>query len=211
MKNESRKKYSGLTLVETLVAIAIFTISIEGFTLLFAHTWRSNSYTLEMGQASMNVSQGVNKMVNYIRGTRQADNGEYPIKSANDNDLVIYSDYDKDGVTERLHFYKSGQNVLMGVRNPTGGMPKTYSSGDEQTITIANYIVNDADTPVFYYYNKDYPADTDDNPLDTPAAVSDIRLVKIYLQININPGQAPNNIETQSFVEMRNLNDYDRI
>lgn len=211
MKNTKYKKYSGLTLVETLVAIAIFTISIEGFTLLFAHTWKSNSYTLEMGQASMAVSQGVNKIANYVRGTRQADNGEYPVKSANDNDLVIYSDYDKDGATERLHFYKSGQNVLMGATNPTSGMPKTYPSGDQSTITVASYIVNDTDTPIFYYYNKDYPADADHNPLDTPAAVSDIRLVKIYLQININPGQSPDNIEMQSFVEMRNLNDYDRI
>ncbi|MCX6765494.1 MAG: prepilin-type N-terminal cleavage/methylation domain-containing protein [Candidatus Moranbacteria bacterium] len=205
------KKHSGLTLIETLVAIAIFVIGVEGFSLLFARAWKSNSYTLEMGQASLIVSQGVGKMVNYIRGARQADNGSYPVQSANNNDLVLYSDYDKDGTTERIHFYKSGQNILMGVRNPTGGMPKTYPAGDQETISIANYIVNDADTPIFYYYNKDYPGDTAHNPLDTPATVADIRLVKIYLKINITPSRAPDDIEMQSFVEMRNLNDYDRI
>lgn len=212
IKTESQiKNKKGMTLVEVMIAIAIMFIGMEGFTLLFVRTWRNNSYTLEMGQSSMAVSQGANKMVNYIRGIRQADNGAYPVSSAMDNDFVAYSDYDKDGQTERLHFYKSGQNVLMGVRKPTSGMPKTYPSGDEQTITIAENIVNSSSEPIFFYYNKDYPGDTAHNPMHTPASVSDIRLIKIHLKININPNRAPDNIEMQTLVEMRNLNDYDRI
>ncbi|MFH0969059.1 MAG: prepilin-type N-terminal cleavage/methylation domain-containing protein [Patescibacteria group bacterium] len=201
----------GLTLVEMLVAIAIFVIGMEGFTLLFTRTWKANSYTLEMGQSSMAVSQGLSKTVNYIRGARQADNGSYPIKSASDNDFVIYSDYNKDGITERLHFYKNNQNILMGVTNPTGAIPKTYPSGDQQIITIASYIVNDANTPIFYYYNKDYPGDAENNPMSAPIDISKIRLMKIYLKININPNRTPDNIEMQSFVEIRNLNDYDKV
>ncbi|MFA5777040.1 MAG: prepilin-type N-terminal cleavage/methylation domain-containing protein [Parcubacteria group bacterium] len=201
----------GLTLVEMLVAIAIFGIGMEGFTLLFSRVWRTNSYALEMGQSSMAVSQGLSRTMNYIRGARQADNGSYPIKSADDNDLVIYSDYDKDGITERVHLYKSNQNILMGIRDPTGTIPKTYPAGDQTTAIIANSIVNDEDTPIFYYYNKDYPGDSEDNPMSTPAEISNVRLMKIYLEININPDRAPDNIKMQSFVEIRNLNDYDKI
>jgi prepilin-type N-terminal cleavage/methylation domain-containing protein len=210
IKKEAQFK-KGLTMIEMLVAIAIFAIGMEGFTLLFARAWKSNSYTLEMGQSSMAVSQGLSKVVNYIRGARQADNGSYPIKSADDNNLVLYSDYNKDGVTERLHFYKSGQNILMGITSPTGTIPKTYSSGDQQTIIIASSIVNDNNTPIFYYYDKNYAGDPDEDPMETPAAISNIRLMKIYLKININPNRAPDNIEMQSFVEIRNLNDYDKI
>lgn len=200
-----------MTLIETMVAIAIFTIGMEGFTLLFSNVWKNNSYTLEMGQSSMAVSQGVGKIANYIRGVRQSDNGSYPIVSANDNDLVVYSDYDKDAVTERLHIYKNGQNIMMGVTDPTGSMPKTYPVGDQETSIIADHIVNGDDTPIFYYYNKDYPGDTINNPMSTPAVVGNVRLMKIHLKININPNRAPDNIEMQTFVEMRNLNDYDRI
>jgi len=200
-----------MTIIEMLVSIAIFTIGIEGFALLFARSYKLNSYTIEMGQSSLAVSQGMNTMLNYIRGARQADNGAYPIKSATDNELVIYCDYDKDNVTERLHFYKSGQNILMGVTDPTGGTPKTYESGDQTVISIAHSIVNDSATPIFYYYNKNYPGDVDHNPMSTPASVSDVRLIKLYLRINIDPDRAPDNIETQSFVELRNLNDYDRL
>ena len=194
-----------------IVAIAIFAIGMEGFTLLFSRAWQSNSYTLEMGQSSMAVSQGLNKMVNYIRGARQADNGSYPIKSASGNEFVIYSDYDKDAITERLHFYKNNQNILMGVTKPTATIPKTYPSGDQQTITIASSIVNDNSTPIFRYYNKDYPGNLQNNPMNAPIKISDVRLMKIYLKININPNRAPDNIEMQSFVEIRNLNDYDKI
>jgi len=208
VKNKNRK---GLTMAEVMITLVIFSIALEGFTLLFIKTWRSNSYTLEMGQSSMAVSQGLNKIVNYIRGARQADNGAYAIKSANDNDLVIYSDYDKDGVTERIHLYKSDKNILMGITNPTTTMPKTYPSEDQDTKIIASAIVNEASIPIFYYYNKNYPADTEHNPMSTPANVADIKLVKIYLKINIDPNRAPDNIEIQSFAEMRNLNDYDRI
>ena len=200
-----------MSLVEMLVAIAIFIIGMEGFALLFSRSWQANRFTLEMGQASLAASQGVGRMVNYARGAKQSDNGSYPIVSASNNDLVLYSDYDKDDITERLHFYKSSGKIIMGVTNPTSSMPKSYPSGDEQLITVVNNVVNGSGEPVFYYYNKDYPGDVVNNPLATPANVSDIRLVKIYLFVNIDIGRAPDNIKMESFVELRNLNDYNRI
>ncbi|MFA6159728.1 MAG: prepilin-type N-terminal cleavage/methylation domain-containing protein [Parcubacteria group bacterium] len=213
MKKNIQRKLKGLTLIEMMMSIAIFTMGIAGFTLLFSKTWKTNSYVLEMGQSSMNASQGVNKIVDYIRRTKQADDGAYPVRSANGNELVLFSDYDKDGATERLHFYKSGQNILMGVANPTVTLPKTYPASDQEIITLVSNVVNQTDEPIFHYYNKDYPGDTVNNPLITPVSshLVDIRLIKIYLEINTNPNKLPNNVKIQSFVEMRNLNDYDRV
>jgi hypothetical protein len=206
-----KKGKPGMTLVEALIATSIFTIGIGGFSLLFVKSWRGNSYVYEMGQSSVAASHGVNEIVGYLRKARQGDDGAYPIKSATDNDLVIFSDYDKDGITERLHFYKNGNQLMMGWRKPSGGLPKTYAAGDQSTKVIADSVVNDAGTPTFYYYNKDYPGDQAHNPVATPANVSDIRLAKILLKVNIDPNRAPDNIETSSFVELRNLNDYDRV
>lgn len=193
-----------------MVAIAIFVIGIEGFTLLFVRSWRANAYIFEMGQASFAVSQGIQEITKNLRKARQGDDGSYPLKSAADNDLVFYADYDKDSITERLHIYKSADKILIGITNPSAGMPKTYPAGDQETKTIAERIVNGAGTPIFYYYNQDYPADTVNNPMSSPV-ISDVKLVKIYLQINIDPNRAPDNIEQQTFVEIRNLNDYDKI
>ncbi|PIR73889.1 MAG: hypothetical protein COU40_00105 [Candidatus Moranbacteria bacterium CG10_big_fil_rev_8_21_14_0_10_35_21] len=201
----------GITLIEVVVAIGIFIICIEGFTLLFVKSWKNNKYVLEMGQSSLAVSQGVGKISEYIRKARQSDAGTYPIQSADDNDLIIFSDYDKDGETEKVHFYYSDGNVFMGTTNPSSGFPKTYASGDEQIQIIAGSIVNDPSTPIFYYFNKDYPGDQANNPISTPVSVADIRLIKVFLKTNIDPNNAPDNIEIQTFVEVRNLNDYDKI
>lgn len=211
MKTKKTKIYAGMTIIEMLVSISIFTLGIGGFALLFSKVWQTNSYTLEMGQSSMAVSQGVNTVANYIREAQQGENGAYPIVSASGNDLVLYSDYNKDSKAERLHFYKSGQSVLMGVASSTNTMPRTYPDGDQTVVTIASHIVNNNSTPIFYYYNKDYPSDTTNNPLTAPVDFSVIRLMKIYLQININPAHAPDNIEMQTFIELRNLNDYEHL
>lgn len=210
-KKTARGSKKGMTLIEAIMAIGLFTLGVEGFTLLFLRTWEHNKYTIEMGQSSMVVSQGVSKVANYLRGARQSDSGSYPIASASANDLVVYSDFDKDDVTERLHFYKSGTQILMGVTDPTNTFPRTYPAGDQSTQVIASSIMNTASDPVFQYFNKDYPGDTTNNPLAAPVSVSEIRMVRIFLKINIDPNNAPDNIETETFVGLRNLNDYDRI
>lgn len=209
-KTQKTKNYSGLTLVEMMVAIAIMGIAMAGINLLFIRIWNSNKYTIEMGQSAMAVSQGMNKMVNYLRGTMQSDNGAYPIELAQDNELIVYANYDEDDLTERLHFYKSGNQVLMGVTKPTNTFPKTYPAEDSLITTIASSIVNEDNVPIFYYYDKNYSGEVPGSFMATPATVANVRLIRIFLKINIDPNHAPDNIETQSFVELRNLNDYDR-
>ncbi|EKE11204.1 MAG: hypothetical protein ACD_15C00125G0007 [uncultured bacterium] len=208
---KQRKKYLGMGLIEVMVSIAIFTMSMAGFTALFLRSWKVNSYSFEMGQASHTVSQGVNKVVNYLRKARQGDDGSYPIQSAGDNELIVFSDYNRDGITERLHFYLENGQLKMGATVPTIGIPKTYPVGDQETLILADNIVNASSEPVFYYYNSKYPSDQINNPMVMPLDISDVRLVKVLLKINIDPGRGPENIETQSFVEIRNLNDYYQI
>ena len=210
MKKNILQNKLGMTLIEALMAVSIFAMGIAGFSLLFSKTWQINAYTLEMGQSSMAVSQGLNKMVDYIRRSRQGDDGSYPVQVAKDDEMTIFCDYNKDSTTERLHFYKSGQNILMGITVPTATLPKTYPVGDQTVITVASHIVNASTAHVFQYFNKNYPLDVTNNPLSTPASVADIRMARIYLEININPAHAPDNIHVQSFVEMRNLNDYNQ-
>lgn len=202
------QKLAGLTIIEMLMAITIFTIGIAGFSQLFVSAWRNNAYAIEMGQSAFFVSQGIDKTISYIRKARQGDDGSYPIKSVGNNDLVIYSDYNNDGVTERLHFYFSNYTLFMGVAVPISSLPKKYPTNDQQIVIIATKIVNTSSDPIFYYYNSNYPGDTANNPLVAPIDVSTVRLIKLHLKININPNRAPDNIEMQSFAEMRNLNDY---
>lgn len=201
----------GITLVETIVAISLLVLGTQAAVMIFAKVVQNRAYSMEMGKASFIVSRSVGDISKYLRKARQSDSGAHPIVSADDNDIVFYSDYDKDGSTERLHVYLNDGTVFMGIRNPSESFPVTYQSGDEYVTELARYIVNTESDPMFSYYNRDYPADTVNNPVATPADVSEIRLVKIFLKINIDPNNAPDNIQQETFIEIRNLNDFDRM
>lgn len=198
----------GMTLVEVLVAIAIMLIAMEGFTLLFLKSWDTNKFILEEGMASAAASRATGKIVSQLRSTRQADNGDYPVESADDFDLKVYMDIDKDGVTERVHYFldQATDQLKVGVTNPVAGTPVSYPAADDTVSILANYVVNENTNPVFYYYNQNYPGDTVNNPIATPATIDQIRLVRVHLYVNINPVHAPDNINIESFADLRNLN-----
>jgi hypothetical protein len=208
------KRYRSLkamTLLELLIAISVALIAMEGFTYLFIKTWDTNKFVLEEGMASAAASRATNKIVIQLRAVQQADNGDYPIESADDFDLVFYCDVDDDGVVERVHYYLDQVNdqLNMGVSNPIAGNPVTYPNSDDEVTVVTSYVVNESDNPIFYYYNDNYPGDTVNNPLSTPTNVGNIQMIRVHLYVNINPVHAPDNINIESFVDLRNLHNYE--
>ena len=201
-----RKVVRGMSLVEMLMAIFIMLIGMEGITLLFINSWSNNKFILETGNASLIASRSVDVIVREIRKARQADDGDYLLESGSDNDLKIYIDIDNDGVTERVHYYLMDGAIWRGVTDPNAGTPVTYPNGDQTTVKMTDYISNTGSEPVFRYYNKNYPADVVNNPLATPVAIQNVRLIRIHLLVNSDPVNAPNNINIESFAELRNLN-----
>lgn len=202
---------SGVTLIELLIAIAVIGIVMQGFTLLFIRTWNTNRFILEMGLASAMAQRANNKLIIDLRGIQQSDHGAFPIVEATSSSLTIYSDIEDDGVVERVRYYldQASDQLRVGITNPTTTQPVTYPTGDQETRVLARYVVNSTTEPVFYYYNDDYPGDTTNNPLTLPTSLANIQLVKIRLLINIDPNRAPNNISTESFVDLRNLHYYE--
>lgn len=208
MRRRRNSLLRGMTLTEVMMSIFIMLVGMEGFTILFLRSWQVNGFVLETGLASAAASRAVNTAVSELRKIRQGDNGDYPIEAGDDFDLTAYIDIDGDGVTERVHYFLDGGEFKRGVREPSAGQPVTYAGGDGTVETLASAIANEPTEPVFSYYNEDYPGDTVNNPLATPIAVRDARLVKVRLVINIDPNNAPDDTNIESFAEFRNLNDY---
>ena len=205
---KTEKKLRGMSFVEMIMAIGILLIGMEAMTLLFLRSWDNNKFILEMGNASFIASRGVSAVVAELRKTRQADNGDYPVESGDDFDLKVYLDVDKDGTTERVHYYLLDNVLYRGITNPVAGTPITYPNGDDTTQAIAGSIANTNADPVFYYYNDDYPGDLVNNPMATPTAIADVRMIRVHLMVNIDPLHAPDYINVESFAELRNLNNY---
>lgn len=191
-----------------MVAIAILVLAMGGFTMLFIRSLQTNSFTIEEGVTSMQTSRTVESITNDLRRVRQGDNGDFPIVSASAFDLKVYVNIDNDAATERVHYFMVGDLLKRGIANPIAGTPVTYPASDDSVSTIATYVVNASSEPLFSFYNKNYPGDTANNPLSGTISLSDVRLIRVWIRMNIDPIKAPNNINIESFAELRNLNDY---
>jgi prepilin-type N-terminal cleavage/methylation domain-containing protein len=197
----------GLTLVEMLIAMLIFSTILIGTLLLIKYIYKNYGYVMEQGLSLNEVQKGLKLLESDIRGARPADSGAYPIVSADKFDFVFYTDIDKDKVTERVHYYFQDNSIKKGVTNPTG-TPPSYPSEDQATTTLVTHVINTVDEPLFYFYDTNYPTDQVNNPIAFPVSdVSKIRMVKIDMFYNLNPFRAPDNIRLESFVGMRNLKD----
>ena len=202
------KTRKALSLIDTIIAIGIFALGIQAFTLVFIKVWNNNAFIVEEGEASLIASRMVNEAVKNIRKARQGDNGAYPVQSGDDYNLNLYIDFDNDGLTERVHYFLENETFKVGITKPSGN-PPVYPLGDQEVRNLANYVINDfLDQPVFSYYNRDYPGDLAGNPLEVPINPGDVRLVKIKLFVNIRANKAPDHINIESIAELRNLNDY---
>lgn len=207
--SEKKRNFSqrGLTIVEMLIAIFIFVLMMGGSVYLLSQIYKRYSFSMEQGMSVNETQRAMKIMIEEIRRARQADSGAYPIVSADDFDLVYYSDINNDDVTERVHYYFENEVIKKGIAEPSG-TPPVYPVNDQSVSTIAEHVQNTADEPLFSYYNSDYPQDQVSNPLAVPVTqVSQIRLVKVDIFFNLDPYRSPDNIRLESYVEMRNLKD----
>ncbi|PIS05599.1 MAG: hypothetical protein COT81_00350 [Candidatus Buchananbacteria bacterium CG10_big_fil_rev_8_21_14_0_10_42_9] len=197
--------HKGVTLLEAVVVISIFTTASVVVTSVIIQGLRVNSFANEQNEALNNARRGVEFMIKEIREASTSENGSFPISAADAQELIFYSDLDIDQETERIRYFLDGTDLKKGVIEPVG-VPGTYPSGNEVISILSEYVRNGAD-PIFYYYNEDWPADQVSNPLTQPVEVDDIKFVKTYLKINIDPTKAPNPAELESSTTIRNLKD----
>ena len=204
MKRSDKITFNGFTLIESIMVVAIFTIMILATTEFIVQSYRNYHYDLEQMESINEARRGVETAIREIRQAKIADDGSYPIELADDNQLIFYSDIDADGETERIRYFLDGNTFKKGIIKPTGS-PISYPSSQEQIEIISRYINNPTSSPIFTYYNGDWPQDTINNPLPTATRLKDTKLIHFHLVININPARAPSNFNLESDVQIRNL------
>lgn len=200
---KAAKLGSGLTLIEILVATVI--LGLLGAGLLTLQFILGKNQTLVISNY-LSVDEANSHMAAFIREIRSArsgDNASYPLEVVDDNEIVFYSDVDYDGATERVRYTLSGTQFSRGVVEPTG-FPVTYPVGQEKVKELTNNIRNGV-TPVFYYYNSDWPSDTINNPLVQNQRLSQTRTVRIYLRLNQKANDPDSDYILESSSQIRML------
>ena len=194
-------RQQGLSFVEMLITIAIFTIVIGvvvGSILVF---YRGNTFAVEQAFAVESARRGVEIMVRDIREASFSDEGQYPIVNVDNYSMLIYSDIDRDDDVERVRFFLSTTtNQFIKVTTNSTGTPPTYDGGDASTSTIADNVRNDEEgSDIFEFF------DSAGAEVTNFSNITDIVFVRVSLVVNINPIRLPNEFTIRSSATIRNL------
>ncbi len=121
----SKLDKKGFTIVETVVAIFVFTLILSAVAALIVMIYRTQAYAMQQTRAVNHARRGVECMTKEIRQAISGDNGAYPIEMGMDKQIVFYSDIDGDGRAERVRYFlatvNSGSQTLQCSTNTQGG------------------------------------------------------------------------------------------
>lgn len=198
----------GFTLVEIVIALGVFSFLIAGIYGFFVQSYKFQNFVSEQSDAISTARDGVEQLILEIRELGPADDGAYPIALADEQELIFYSDINANVLTERIRYFLDGTDLKRGVIEPTydseAEQPYVYDESLE-TISVVARAVQNGVNPVFTYYNGDWPGDEENNPLAYPADLTEVKLINIQLDVNINPAKVPETYQLENYVQLRNL------
>jgi prepilin-type N-terminal cleavage/methylation domain-containing protein len=189
----------GFTLIEVIISIGILSGIILVLSIFSFDIFDFGIFLGENVIAQQEIQLTMRNMVAEMRGMSQSVNGAYPVESASQNAIVFFSDRDGDGLAERIRYYLDGSTLNRGVIKPTGN-PLTYSV--EESITEAVHNIYSAGN-IFSYYDLNYSGTQAE--LSFPVNIPAIRLVKINLTVDPNPGDISSRVNFTNSINVRNL------
>lgn len=196
-------RQQGFSLVEMVITVAIVAVISVVSANFVINGLTVQRYTSEQNEAIAQSRNALKTMAGELREMVPSDTGAYPIELVDEQELIFYSDVDNDTYTERIRYILNGTNLQRGIVEPSGD-PLSYNPADETFTTFSIYIQNDT-LPVFYYYNEDFPQDTENNPLSHPVDTSQIRMIQMNVFTNVDINRIPETRELLTAVQLRNL------
>ena len=198
-----KSRQSGVTIIELLISLVL--IGVLGLAFVTLQSFISKNQVLIWNNyvAVDDANNAIKQMVKEVRTARSGDNGAYPMEAAFDFEFIFFSDIDSDGQSERVRYVLAGTTFSKGVTEPVG-YPVTYPLVNEKVFVITDKVRNGI-TPVFTYYNGEWPEDTVNNPLPSPVRLSDTKLMRIYLRLNARANEPEKDYILESYVQVRML------
>ncbi len=140
-KFNNKKKKDGFTLVETLVVIVIFSLILIVLSNSIFSLFKDYKYNFQQVQAIEEAERGVNVMTREIREMSQGDDGSYPIEEANDNEIIFYSDIDKDGQVEKVRYFLGGVESKSETKECV-----SYLKGGSCSVNFSDFLSGDLES-----------------------------------------------------------------
>ena len=188
----------GLTLIETLVWIAIFTAAMIAIVMTLLYFYRTNAYAIEQASAVSAAERGLGETMRVIREGAYSSQGAFPIVSIGKHDFTFYADIDTDALIERVRYYLNGTSLTRGVVNATGN-PPDYTETETVSV-VTEYVRNGAQNVSTFRYFDELGSEITNYTNWTA-----VRFVTVTLVVNINETALPSALTLQSSAAIRNL------
>lgn len=201
-----RRKYmkdhtiqQGFTLIELLVSLGIFILFIGPVAWFVSKTFLYNKIILEQLQTQNESRKALQHFVADVRTASASSIGSYLIEQATPFSITFYSNVDTDAIRERVRYFLEATNLRRGILKPSG-QPLHYTPAEEIVTTMIESVANTS-TPIFTYFDGLH------TPLPEPVTRTDIRIIRMHLQIEEDPSLSPTPLSSETQVKIRNLTD----
>lgn len=192
----------GFTILEMLVAVGLITFVFVVFANLQDIFTKGNLSTWK-NYADVNAaSSSIRFLVKEVRNAQYSQSGSYPFVTLSDNELIFFSDYDFDGVVEKIRYTLLGNTLTKGTTEPSG-FPAVYNSLDEKTSVITEDIDN-AGKPMFTYYDETYPQII--SALEPQDRLARTKIVKFFVAIRADEEKNDYTLESSANIRILKTN-----
>ena len=192
----------GMTLVEAVVAVGLFTIlSLVLFDTIVA-LYENNAYSFAQADEVNNARRGLYAVAQDMREMTYGEDGTFPVVIMEPNRIGFYSDIDKDNSVEYVEYILATTTFFKHTHNPVGFPPVYDFANPDETQILSLFVQNEVNaTSTFQYY------DTNNVELDTGSLLTDVRYIKTQLIVNVDPLRSPGEFLLRTGVAPRNLKD----
>ena len=191
-----------MTLVELLVALAVFAVIMTAVYAMGSNIFIYNSNTSGSYMATQNSQVILKTILKELREASPGVDGSYPLISTGSTTLSFFSDIDSDGLTERITYSLVGTTLYRATIKPTGS-PAAYLFANQSTTTLISNVINGNSLASFEYFDTNYTGTS--SPLTQPVTPSAVRLIRINQRIDIDPNRSPIPIIFTVQASLRNL------
>ena len=183
----------GFTLVELMVVILGFSLIVWGLITLSANIFLfSNQQRSLLGDTDQARNLAF-QIASELRNAQTGGNGAYVLDTAATSTIIFYSPVaDNDPTVERVRYFVQNGQLWKGITQYSNGV---YNTGTEQTYVVQKDLANGAN-PVFYYYDGTYIGSSTQASLAVPVNVTQVKFVKVNLQIYNKAGVKNTNTYT---------------
>lgn len=200
MINFIQSKQGGMTLVELVVVIGIYSILLLAITTSITSLYQSNSYAMAQANEIDNARRGMTQWNRDAKEMTTAEDGTFPVAVIDEHHFGYFSDTDQDSSVEYVEYILATTTLTKYTYNPSGS-PATYnfSTPDGQEI-LSEFVQNIVEaTSTFFYY------DDNGNALSSTSPLVNVSYIKAQIVVNIDPLRSPGEFMLRSSIAPRNL------